>query len=591
MTLTQRRLYMLSFFITFALTAPLLIFLARGYTFDRIGKVFVHNGAITIKSVPKKVDLYLDGKKISNKMLNVINNYYVVNGVRFGKHTIECKKDGYTSWKKKIEVHSGVSTEFWNILLFPTDNKTITTHSPQNVKQFYLSPRQDDELVLYKEQDGEKIISTFTANDGVENVVYSTTDYAKLIPDKDENVEWSSNHKKLLLPALTSPNSNIKTFPSDIKEQKDYIAIDLKNIEQPAVSLLDILSTINLSELKSVNDKIVNTAKAVTKLRPEAPTTPTSTPTPTPDPTFNNDNTTSTKLNSVHENTLPNTVSNEKVATEQTKTAPNTPLEIQQARWMFDSENLLLLTKSHQLFFMDLTNPTESSLLANNVNGFDLAGDHVYYSDLTNGLIWDIKPGRPDYKQPISIIDLDEKTDSFIKIFAYDELRIALLTSSKNLYLLNKLKRKESAVPELIGYNVSGVQFSDDGKKMLYWTDKDLWNFMLRKWENQPRREKGEKIFITSFNSGIKNVQWMETFENILFTNDSTLKSAELDNRDQINIVNIFQTKHKILNNNKYIYNKNTGVIYLLDNTTNSTDLILKSITLIKRSKLFGINR
>lgn len=88
----QRRLYMLSFVATFLLIAPALVFLAKGYSFDRIGGVFVHNGAITIKSNPKKVDLYLDGEKVSNKMLNIINNYYVVNGVRFGKHTIKCKK-------------------------------------------------------------------------------------------------------------------------------------------------------------------------------------------------------------------------------------------------------------------------------------------------------------------------------------------------------------------------------------------------------------------------------------------------------------------------------------------------------------------
>jgi hypothetical protein len=578
MNITQRRLYMLSFVTTFFLTAPILVFLAKGYSFDRIGGVFVHNGAITIKSNPKKVDLYLDDKKISNKMLNIINNYYVINGVRFGNHVIEARKDGYTTWKKKIDVHSGVSTEFWNILLFPTTNKTLTTHSPQDVKQFYLSPRQDDELVLYKEQDGKKIISIFTTNDGLENVIYSTTAYVKLIPDKNENVEWSSNHKKLLIPALTISNLDDKISSRDTSEQKDYIAINLKNSEQQAVSLLDILSTINLSTLKVVNDKIIDIDKTIKELLPEDTLSSTTTSIPT--------SITPTK-SSIPKKPL-NTTAERKTTAEQDVSEKNTPIEIYQARWMFDSENLLLLTKNHQLFFINMENPTQSSLLANNVNGFDLAGDHVYYSDLTDNLIWDIKPGKADYKQPISIIHLNETTDSFIKVFAYDELRIALITSSKNLYTLNRVKPKDEAIFKLIESNVLGVQFSDDGKKLLYWTDKDFWVYMLRKWDKQPKRDKDEKIFITNFSSGVKNIQWMEAYENILFTNNNLVKSAELDNRDQINSSNVLKINSAPKENN-FIYNKETSILYFLDNQPNTQNLQLNSIKILEKTGLFGL--
>ena len=87
---------------------------------------------------------------------------------------------------------------------------------------------------------------------------------------------------------------------------------------------------------------------------------------------------------------------------------------------------------------------------------------------------------------------------------------------------------------------------------------------MLREWDAQPRREKGEKIFITRFSSGVKNVQWMETFENILFTNNSLVKSAELDNRDQINLVDVLKLNTSFPEKNTHIYNKDTGILYFL---------------------------
>jgi hypothetical protein len=623
MNLTQRRLYMLSFVATFLLTAPVLVFLAKGYSFDRIGGVFVHNGAITIKSSPKKVDLYLDGKKISNKMLNIINNYYVINGVRFGNHTIEARKDGYTTWKKKIDVHSGVSTEFWNILLFPTDNNSVKVHAPENISKFYLSPRQDDELVLYKqrykvngearedalgykvngearedaldtnnEKKVEQIISLFTTTTSQENIIYTTTKYAKLFPDTNENIEWSSNHKKLLIPALIDqilPTKNsTKTLTTGISSsekitQKDYILLDLKNKEESSISLLDTLATIDFTKLRSTYDENI-LKKSEDVIIPDD-TAPIKVATQesknddnllTPDP---EDYSKKIPL-STKENLLPNKITPEKITTP----------EIYQVRLMFDSDHqLLMLTKDHQLFFINVEDPSQSSLLAENVNGFDLAGDHVYYSDLDTNSIWDIKPNRPEYQELISITELKEDTTSFVKLFAYDELRIALITSSNNLHILNKLKSEDTTTLKLIEKNVLGVQFSDDGKKILYWTNKEFWTYMLRKWDKQPKRQKGEKIFITNFASEVKNVQWMEAYENIIFTNNSLVKSAELDNRDQINLSNVLQTNSNP-QEKEYLYDKETSILYFLDlQDDTTTNLKLQSVKLLERTGLFGL--
>ncbi|MBT7431959.1 PEGA domain-containing protein, partial [bacterium] len=119
MTITQRRLYLLFFIILFFLTAPVIVLFAKGYRFDTVNNIFVYSGSITIKSAPRDIDIYVDNKKQKKSKLSVINGSYTLNGIRPGKHTIACKKEGYTSWSKTINVHSGISTEFWNILLLP----------------------------------------------------------------------------------------------------------------------------------------------------------------------------------------------------------------------------------------------------------------------------------------------------------------------------------------------------------------------------------------------------------------------------------------------------------------------------------------
>lgn len=549
MTRFQRKIYTLTFVILFAITAPTLIFFAKGYRFDTIKKVFIHSGSVIIKSYPKKVDIYIDGKKAPNKKLNFINNYYIVNGLRPGKHTVECKKNGYTSWQKKIHTHSGLSVEFWNVFLMPIPNKTLRTYQPENISRFYLSPRNKNELVLYKKKDSEKIISLFNTKEQTEKTIYKTNDtYDDLIPNKEENIEWSSNHKKIMIPA--SKNNS-----------KDYIITSLKNLNEESLSLYDIFEKISPNILQ----------------------------------------TTTTEKTSVHNKTKKKIINDDKSLTKnippsrtkninESDKSPSPSAKIYQARWIFDSDaKIILLTTNHQLIITDILKPTESILIDNNVNGFDLAGDHIYYTKISDNVIWDIKSNQPERKKAIATINIKDKDNDFLKMIAYDEYRIALITSDKELYIFNQDKEKERIFFNKINNDTNGIQYSDDGKKMLYWTNSEIWVYMLRDWKVQPNRQEGEKIFITRFSSPLKNVQWLQTFENILFTNNNFVKLSELDNRDHINLINIF-TSNALTEEYSYIYNKDNSTLYFLDSIKkNSPDLKLQSIVLIENNGFFNL--
>ena len=96
---------------------------------------------------------------------------------------------------------------------------------------------------------------------------------------------------------------------------------------------------------------------------------------------------------------------------------------------------------------------------------------------------------------------------------------------------------------------------------------------MLRDWEAQPIRKKGDKIFVTRFSSAIKNVQWLEDYENILFSNNNMVKVAELDNRDHINITDVINFPDYVPVDRDLIYDKSNQLLYTRSNKNNSFQL------------------
>jgi len=228
---------------------------------------------------------------------------------------------------------------------------------------------------------------------------------------------------------------------------------------------------------------------------------------------------------------------------------------------MFDKNNeLVALTTDHRLFYLKLESPQQPLLLAQDVSGFDFAGNRIYYSQLPNNFVWEIQDNDISTKRQITNQAFNSSSD-FLELTVYDQYRIALRDKNGSLFFYNQEKEKGELSAEKISDNVLGVQFSDDGKKLLYWTPSEIWYLMLRDWKVQPLRKKGEKKLITRFSQPVKNVQWMDNYENIIFLVNNTIRSAEADWRDQVNIVTLLTTKNK-MEKRDVLYNKNNQMLF-----------------------------
>ncbi|GEM_PF-651131 len=563
MTATQRRLYLLVFVILFFITAPVLVLFTKGYRFDTVNNIFVYSGSVTIKSVPRDIEVLVDGKKKRKSQLNVINGSYTINGIRPGKHTVTCKKEGYTTWTKEIDVHSGISTEFWNVLLLPTSNFEEKSFTTENIEQFFLSPRNNNEVVIFSKQDDKSIVSLLNTQDDSLEKIYETSEFSFLAQNKKENVEWSSDNKRILIPFLTKDGE--KTFV--------IAKVDEENLE-------DLVILDNLFEEKVEKEEISKNAKTI------APIEEVSASSMAPKP---NSNTTSKEVVSNTKTKEALTTKKKKDSSKEATIEDMEKTQFKQVRWMFNkNDELVVLTKDHHLFYINIEKPEEKILLDKQVGGFDFAGNRIYYFHLVDNSIWEVKNTDIENKKQIaSLLTITDK-DSFVKMVTYDQYRIALITQDHKLFLFNYEKEEcEVSIKELSN-NTQDIQFSDDGKKLLYWSDNEIWYTMLRDWEVQPTREKGEKFLITRSSIPIKNVQWIEDYENIFFTMGNTIKSSGIDVRDHIAIINVQKSSQEIIDRD-VLYDKNTQLLYSKKPVEGKNEFKLYNVKLIDRGNFLGL--
>ncbi|MEK7494961.1 MAG: hypothetical protein AAB615_03770, partial [Patescibacteria group bacterium] len=131
--------------------------------------------------------------------------------------------------------------------------------------------------------------------------------------------------------------------------------------------------------------------------------------------------------------------------------------------------------------------------------------------------------------------------DGTYTLIVYDEKRLALFERKKGqLFVFNNAAETGPVgLKELLPSGVKGMQFSDDGKKLLYFTDNEISTYFLREWEVQPIREPDTTTQIARFSTPIKNVQWTKDYEHVLFSLNGNVKIIELDNRDRRNLLDL----------------------------------------------------
>lgn len=212
-----------------------------------------------------------------------------------------------------------------------------------------------------------------------------------------------------------------------------------------------------------------------------------------------------------------------------------------------------------QSFSLDISQPKPSLkrkgiIPAKTANSLlqEQAGNDLYYLDNFGYLF---KNKEKLAETPFSI---KQETEYSLDVFNGN----IFLKENSNLYKFNYDKK----VFDNFFEGISILSLSPDGKKLLYASNNEMWVVFLEDKIDQPQKKSGDKVFLIRLSDQITNISWIN--DNYLaFLADNIIKIIEIDDRDKINIIDVFETKNLLEegNVNKMFWNRFDNKIYLFN--------------------------
>lgn len=158
------------FFLAFLLLAPLVVAFVTGIKYDPAQHAFVRTGSISVKTQPKRADIFLNGEKAATSPATI-------RFLKPGDYSIRLHKDGYFDWTKILNVRA----------------------------QYVSYANQDlDNVTLFLEHSANQEIKTGVANfyAGKKRILY-LADAALFLADADN----PQNAQQLSLPKAADPGT------------------------------------------------------------------------------------------------------------------------------------------------------------------------------------------------------------------------------------------------------------------------------------------------------------------------------------------------------------------------------------------------
>ena len=124
----------------------------------------------------------------------------------------------------------------------------------------------------------------------------------------------------------------------------------------------------------------------------------------------------------------------------------------------------------------------------------------------------------------------------------------------KTLYFFNN----NSQAFEKLLEGVKDLKTSPDNKKLVFFSDSEIWIFYLKDKTDMPAKKAGERQFLVRLSEKIGDVFWLDN-DYFIFNAGNEIKVSETDERDRINMANL-----ENFENPKIFWNLTDGKLYIL---------------------------
>ena len=128
-------------------------------------------------------------------------------------------------------------------------------------------------------------------------------------------------------------------------------------------------------------------------------------------------------------------------------------------------------------------------------------------------------------------MEIDQNSQYSLRVFD----NYYFVGKGKELYVLTPGTEEFKKIFDSLA---AAPEISPDGGKVVYYSDSEIWIFFLNDKTNQPVARAGDKQFLIRLSEKISDCHWLNS-NYLIFLAGQTVKTAEIDNRDGVNIFNL----------------------------------------------------
>ena len=139
-----------------------------------------------------------------------------------------------------------------------------------------------------------------------------------------------------------------------------------------------------------------------------------------------------------------------------------------------------------------------------------------------------------DYEEKLTEKPFPVKAETEYKLSIFPEY--IFLQEGETLYLFNP----DSKLFEKFFEKINRLKISPDNKKLLFFSDSEIWVLFLKEKLTRPSKKAGEKILLVRLSEKIESAFWLNS-DYLIFNAGDKIKIAEIDERDKLNIVDLVE--------------------------------------------------
>lgn len=210
------------------------------------------------------------------------------------------------------------------------------------------------------------------------------------------------------------------------------------------------------------------------------------------------------------------------------------------------------LKEDRSIFSVNYKEKSFPNLILNNFLAFNIFNNHLFWLDNKGFIHQSNLSGKENILINREHFSLDSNPQ--IELIAFSDNKFSLNIEGK-LYFFDRERQSF----EKISNGVKEIKISPDSKKVAYYTNHEIWLLFLDKIEEQPKREKGDRVFLTRFSEEISDIFWY-TGHYLIFSANNEIKVIEIDDRDKVNIYTLVEFKSP-----EIFWNEYNRKLYVLD--------------------------